>query len=465
MNLTVRVLLSAMMLLQFVIWGAWYSVASIYLPRIGFDSAEIAWVYSLIPISCILAPLIVGTIADRLFPVQRVLGFMHFLGAAFMFLAIWLMSVESPSPVWIIWALFGHTLCYAPTISLAYILAMRNMADPEQDYPSIRVFGTIGWILVALGVWVGGWDDKIEIFYLAGIVSLVLGLFSFLWLPHTPPVKKEKVSVRESLGLDALVLLEDRNYLVFIISSFLLCIPVAFYFQLTGPIIEMIDLPVAWTMSYGQMAEIVFMVVMPFFLLRFGVKWMLIVGMAAWALRYVLFAVGATELVVWMIVAGVLLHGICYDFFFVTGQIYTDRIAPKHIRGQAQGLLLLFTVGLGMFFGALLAGNVMARYTPQESLDLRLQVADKQAEVNAAEQWLEEAEAQQAGEEVIRERNTAIDELNQERKELRLAELKAVDWRWIWGIPAALAGFVMVVFIVFFRNPETEKRPESQTAG
>jgi len=464
MKVTIRVLLSAMMLLQFVIWGAWFSTVNIYLPSIGFDRDDIARVYALIPISCIIAPLIVGTVADRFFPVQRALGSMHFLGAAFMFLAIGLMSADQPEPSWIIWALFGHTLSYAPTIALANTLAMRNMAEPEKDFPSIRVFGTIGWILVGWSVSLGGWDDRIQIFYIAAIVSVVLGCFSFLFLPHPPPIKREKVSIRESLGLDALVLLKNRNYLVFIVSSFLICIPLAFYFQLTAPIIEMIELPPAGTMTYGQMAEIVFMVVMPFFLLRFGVKWMLVVGMGAWVLRYVLFAAGATEATVWMILAGVLLHGICYDFFFVTGQIYTDRVAPKHIRGQAQGLLLLFTVGLGMFFGSFLAGEVAKRYTPQESIALQDQVKNKQDEVNAAEQLLAEAESQKA-EEAIKELNAVIDGLDQERKELRVAELKAIDWRWIWGIPAALAGFVMVVFIVLFRNPETEKRPESQTAG
>jgi hypothetical protein len=209
---------------------------------------------------------------------------------------------------------------------------------------------------------------------------VALGLFS-LTLPHTPPVKDGKVSVKQILGLDALVLLKDKSYLIFLISSLLICIPLAFYYQIAARVVEMAELPVGQTMSYGQMSEIFFMLVMPLFFKRLGVKWMLGVGMLAWVLRYALFAFGAPDQVRWMILVGILMHGICYDFFFVTGQIYTDQAAGPKIRAQAQGLLVLFTLGLGMFIGAQVAGKIEAQHTTLESKDFGAQVVSITAEI------------------------------------------------------------------------------------
>jgi hypothetical protein len=284
-------------------------------------------------------------------------------------------------------------------------------------------------------------------FYLTAGASLGLGLFSFL-LPHTPPAASSgPVSARQILGLDALVLLKNRSYLIFLAASMLICIPLAFYYQITSRVVEMTGLPVGQTMSYGQMSEIFFMLVMPLFFARLGVKWMLAVGMLAWVARYALFALGATDEVRWMILGGVLLHGICYDFFFVTGQIYTDQVAPKEIRGQAQGLLVLFTLGLGMLIGAQVAGRIEAEHTPETSKQYAAQLV-------AAGKALDEVKSKLASDpssKAILEPQIA--KLEEEKKNLRKQELKAIEWKPLWGKPAAFAAIILVLFVVLFRNP------------
>jgi hypothetical protein len=284
-------------------------------------------------------------------------------------------------------------------------------------------------------------------FYLASGAALLLGLMSFT-LPHTPPTQAGRVSVRQILGVDALVMLKDRSYFIFLISSILICIPLAFYYQITSRIVEMSDLPIGRTMSYGQMSEIFFMLVMPLFFARLGVKWMLAVGMLAWVVRYSLFAMGASQQIAWMIIGGIVLHGICYDFFFVTGQIYTDQAAPKQIRAQAQGLLVLFTLGLGMFIGAQVAGRIEARHTPAASKELAGQVAAKAREIDTVSAKL----ASLSG----AERSAAesqIKTLEGQKAALRKAELQAIEWKPLWGKPAVFAGAILLLFVAFFRPP------------
>jgi hypothetical protein len=275
-----------------------------------------------------------------------------------------------------------------------------------------------------------------------------LGLYSFT-LPHVPPpAKGQSVSMRQVFGLDALALLKNRSYLVFLVSSFLICIPLAFYYQLAERTVTAagIDNP-PFKMTFGQMSEIFFMLVMPLFFARLGVKWMLLAGMAAWVLRYALFAIGAPESIQWMILLGVLLHGICYDFFFVTGQIYTDMAAPPQIRAQAQGLLVLFTLGLGMCIGAIVAGRIEKRYTPSE-------VAVMVDEAHATATRVESLQAAALrggaeGEAARKELDAARAKLNEQT----VAYLRKLDWRMIWGIPAAMAAVVMVIFALLFREP------------
>lgn len=508
--------LSAMMFIQFFIWGSWYVAGPNYLGTIGFGPTDFALMYSVGPIAGILSPFFVGMIADRFFSAERLLGVMHILACVAMYGATMLMTADDPSPLAINGLFFLHMLCYFPTLALTNTLALKNMTNPEKQFPLIRVFGTIGWIVAGLilsriamdgsfltrGVFVPEnpdnlvtWDKSVHMFRVAAFSCLALGLYSFT-LPHTPPVKtKGSQTFGQILGKDAFVLFRNRSFLIFMASSFLICIPLAFYYQIASRVVEQTELPIAQTMTYGQMSEIFFMLVMPLFFARLGVKKMLLFGMLAWVIRYVLFALGAPAQATAMIITGVVLHGICYDFFFVTGQIYTDKIAPQKIRSQAQGMLVLFTLGLGMLIGAQTAGQIEKWCTPIETpisqarSDVAAAVADLKVnkdvtleEIKAAaiEQVTKArdavAEAEEEGEAVAgriaRERlifaeaqqkalaalppETGLSDILEERsrikQEHRLAALHAMDWRMIWGIPAIAALIVMVLFLFFFRD-------------
>ncbi|MDH3583372.1 MAG: MFS transporter [Phycisphaerae bacterium] len=367
MDFGISARLSIMMFIQFFVWGAWYVTGPLFLGPLGFTGKDFGWMYSVGPIAGMISPFFVGMIADRLFSTERVLGVMHLGAAGAMIMAIRYMGVDEPDPNMINLMFFVHMLFYFPTLALTNTLALRNMSNAEKQFPLIRVFGTIGWIVAGLVISFFLWDTSITMFHLAAGAALVMGLYSFT-LPHTPPVSTGKApTAGELLGLDALVLLKRPSFAVFMASSFLICIPLAFYYQMASRVVQQADLVPGLTMSYGQMSEIFFMLVMPLFFARLGVKWMLFVGMLAWVVRYALFSLGAADQVVWMILAGVLLHGICYDFFFVTGQIYTDKAAPKEIKGQAQGMLVLFTLGLGMFIGAQIGGWTESYYTPVQT--------------------------------------------------------------------------------------------------
>ncbi len=446
--------LSVMMFLQFFVWGAWYVTAPNFLGSIGFGPADFGWTYSVGPIAGLLTPLFVGMIADRFFSAEKVLGVMHLTGAACMYFAATLMSADNPSPAMINWVFFGHMLAYYPTLALSNTVAMRNMTDPEKEFPYIRVFGTIGWIAAGLLLSVQGWGTQIEMFYLTAGAAAILGIFSF-FLPPTPPETTGKLTVREIFGLDALVLLKDRNYLIFVVSSMLICIPLAFYYQIASRVVEMIDFSqvgfiqtvkdmmqmgdvIGATMALGQVSEIFFMLIMPFFFARLGVKKMLAIGMLAWVVRYALFSIGAADEVRWMVMIGILLHGICYDFFFVTGQIYTDQKAPQPIRAQAQGLLVMLTLGVGMLIGAQTAGFIEGQHTTDESKAFNKQVAAKADEIKAADEAGAPAEK--------------IEELTVEKTALRKQELQAIEWKPLWAKPAAFAGIILVLFVLLFHE-------------
>ncbi len=432
--------LAAMMFVQFFVWGAWYVGAPLYLGKIGFSGTDLGLTYSVGPIAAILSPFFVGMVADRFFNTEKVLGALHVLGGAFMLFAAALMNPESPAAPFTINMIFlAHTLCYFPTLALTNSLAMHHVTDSEKEFPLIRVFGTIGWIVAGVALARLGWGDRIEMFHLAGVSGILMGFYCFS-LPRTPPpLAGKRVSARQLIGADAFVLLRQRSFAVFMVGSFLVCIPLAFYYQLAAKAVRQAGIAdVTQAMSYGQMSEIVFMVLMPLFFKRLGVKWMLAVGMAAWVLRYALFAVGAPDAVRWMMLGGILLHGICYDFFFVTGQIYTDQAAPKEIRAQAQGLLVLFTLGLGTLIGAQVAGMVEERNTPQVSRTLSAEVLDLGGRI---------ARLQEAGggaEEIAA--------LQAEQSAKAAQALQVVDWRSLWMLPAGLAALVMAVFLALFRE-------------
>ena len=466
---SIQLRLSIMMFLQYFIWGAWYVTAPNYLATIGFTASDFGWTYSVGPIAGMLSPFLVGMIADRFFSAQRVLGIMHLVGGLTMFAAAVCMA-QGQSPAIINGVFLGYMLTYYPTLALTNTVALRNMQDPEKQFPRIRVLGTIGWIVAGVSLSYLGWGTQISMFYLVAASALVLGAFSF-FLPHTPPTSQGKVSLRELLGLDALVLLKNRSYLVFMFCSMLICIPLAFYYQITSRMVEMCDFGefgflqalkdmfkmgdvIGATMSLGQLSELFFMLVMPFFFKRLGVKWMLAVGMLAWVARYALFAFGAPDQVRWMVMSGILLHGICYDFFFVTGQIYTDRIAPRAIRGQAQGMLVFFTLGLGMFVGAQVAGMVETRYTTEASQAFAAEIAENQATIETLVEQQIGSESASVQAQIDRIRSETIPQLRKE-------QLNAIDWKPLWGVPTAFAGAVLLIFHIFFKD---NRKPETPTS-
>ncbi len=362
MNRSINARLSAMMFLQFFVWGAWYTTVAVFMTNHGMEDLT-HWPYTVNPVAAIVAPFFLGLIADRYFSTEKVLGVLHLLGG----LVMLVVPSTSGAPTVFILLLLLYNLCYMPTLGLANSLAFHNITDQEKQFPRIRVFGTIGWIVAGLfisfvlGLFVGDvLPEQTPLpLYTTGVASILLGLYSFT-LPHTPPpAAGEKVSVRSILGLDALKQLGSRPFYVFIISSLLICIPLAAYYNFTQIFLEATGFTnIAGTQTLGQMSEVVFMLLMPFFFVRLGVKWMLVAGMGAWVLRYVLFALAAPASVFWIIILGILLHGICYDFFFVTGQIYVDKKSTAAIRGQAQGFLVFVTYGVGMLIGAQVAGNV-----------------------------------------------------------------------------------------------------------
>jgi nucleoside transporter len=355
--------LSAMMFLQFFIWGAWYTSVAVYMTAEGMETLT-HWPYTVNPIAAIIAPFFLGLVADRFFATEKVLGVLHLLGG----LVMLLVPQFSGAPLAFILLLLLYNLCYMPTLGLANSLAFHNIRSQEKQFPLIRVFGTIGWIVAGLFVSFvlkafvtdGRLPEQTPMpIYTAAVASILLGLYSFT-LPHTPPpAAGQRVSIRSIVGLDALQQLGSKPFYVFLVSSFLICIPLAAYYNFTQLFLEATGFKnIAGTQTLGQMSEVIFMLLMPVFFSRLGVKWMLLVGMGAWVLRYVLFALAAPDTILWMIILGILLHGICYDFFFVTGQIYVDKKSTPEIRGQAQGMLVLVTYGVGMLIGAQVAGNL-----------------------------------------------------------------------------------------------------------
>lgn len=383
----VRTRLSVMMFLEFFVWGAWYVSMTGFISQTEMGGLTGA-AYTVGPLAAIIAPFFLGMVADRFFSSERVLACLHILGGVFLFAAPFTampFTLEPPPDSASLFykvfvhdlaaytqpftlCLFGHMLCYMPTLGLTTSLAFHHLENQERDFPMVRVLGTIGWIIGNIAVSIlPGADKSPGQFYLAGSAGILLGLYS-LTLPHTPPPSKGKpTSFGQILGTDSFRLFRNPSYAVFIICSFLICIPLAGYYQQARNFVEFAGLKVfgsaTFTMSFGQMSEIVFMLLMPLFFARLGVKWMLLVGMAAWVARYGLFAAAAGQQagpdavvtqysILSLIFLGILLHGICYDFFFVTGMIYVDKRATQDIRHQAQGILVLVTQGLGLGLGA-----------------------------------------------------------------------------------------------------------------
>lgn len=368
MKSSIRTLLSSMMFLEFFIWGGWFVTMGTYLAtELGADGAQIGQAYMTQAFGAIIAPFIFGLIADRFFAAQRVLGVLHIAGAVLMYLAAQADSFASFYPYILV-----YMIIYMPTLALVNSVSFRQMDDPSKQFAGVRVWGTVGWIVAGMLIgYVLMWEASNMLkytFYLAGGASALLGIFSF-FLPHTPPNvdKNEKPTIGDIVGIEALSLLKNRNFLVFFMSSVLICVPLAFYYQNANLFLNDVGMAnAAGNMTWGQVSEVVFMLLLPVFLKRYGLKITLMVGMLAWVIRYALFAYGDADSMIWMLFLGILLHGICYDFFFVSGQIYTDFKAGEKVKSSAQGLITLATYGVGMLIGFWLAGKI---YDWQELAD------------------------------------------------------------------------------------------------
>jgi nucleoside transporter len=403
MSPSVRLKLSVMMFLQYFVWGCWYVTMGTYLLQtLKFDGSQTGLAYGATALAAMISPFFVGMVADRFFSTERILAALHLIGAVLLFYVSTLTTFGTFYPV-----LIAYTLCYMPTLALTNSLSFHHMTDPGKLFPGVRVLGTIGWIAAGLLVGFLDLERSAAMFQIAAGASVVLSLYS-LALPHTPPAKLgHAVTPRDILGLDALALMKERSFTIFVLGSFLVCIPLQFYYAFANPFLNQLGVEnAAGKMTMGQMSEIFFMLVMPWFFVRLGVKWMLIVGMLAWSVRYLLFAWGDPGALVWMLYLGILLHGICYDFFFVTGQIYVDKKAPGTLRGAAQGFIAFVTLGAGMFIGSWLSGQIVAGYVTGTAAD-----------------------------------GTVL-----------------YDWARIWLVPAAMAGFVLVLFALFFQD-RNDARP------
>jgi len=363
MKLTTRLQLSTMMFLNFFVWGAWFVTMGTYLKSItGVTDVQVGLAYGTQSLGAIIAPFIIGLIADRYFAAQKILGVLHLLGAGLMYYISTLDNFSAFYP-----ALLVYMILYMPTLALVNAVSFKQMHSPEKQFSNVRVWGTIGWIVAGLIIAWLAWEQKKTLtstFQLSAIVSVVLGIFSFT-LPDTPPAKAgSKTSFREIIGLDAIGLLKDKNFLIFFLASLFICVPLAFYYQETNIFLNELNVKgAAGKMTLGQMSETLFLFLMPLFFVRLGVKKMLLIGMAAWAIRYLFFAFGNTGSGMWMLYAGIILHGICYDFFFVTGHIYTNERAGERIRSSAQGMITLATYGVGMLIGFWFAGLIAEKYS------------------------------------------------------------------------------------------------------
>ncbi|WP_304516445.1 nucleoside permease [Cecembia rubra] len=412
MSLTLRIKLSLMMFLEFFVWGSWYVTMGTFLGmNLQASGAQVGSAFSTQSFGAIIAPFIIGLIADKFFNAEKILGALHILGAVALFLAYQATSFQEFYPF-----IFIYMILYMPTLALVNSVSFRQMKDPEKEFSPIRVWGTIGWITSGLTIsYVFFWDavDNMNAgmlkntFLMASIASMILGLYSFT-LPKTPPKaeKGQKVKLSNILGLDAIGLFKDKNYAVFFVSSILICIPLAFYYQNANPFLAEIGVSdPTGKMTIGQISEALFLLLLPVFFKRFGLKKTLIVGMLAWVVRYALFSIGDADSGLYLLIIGIALHGICYDFFFVSGQIYTDAKAGEKFQSSAQGLITLATYGVGMLIGFAIAGQVSDLY---KSIDGRH------------------------------------------------------AWETIWMIPSGIAILVVIFFAVMFKNESVSKEIQNK---
>lgn len=393
MKFKVGTSLSLMMFLEYFVWGAWYVTMSTYMTiHLKSSDVQIGAAYSALAIATMISPFFVGMIADRYFSAQKLMGVLHLIGAALLYLA-----TKITDNTVFYWLILLYSLLYMPTIALSNTVAFNQMKDPGKQFPLIRVFGTLGWIAAGFLIGTLGIEKTEYTFIMAAAVSAVYGLFSFL-LPNTPPAAAnvQQVSAAKAIGSDAIVLFRNRSYLIFFVAAILICIPLSFYYGFANKFLVEIGMQdAAGKMILGQISEGVFILAIPFLFNRIGVKNMLILGMTAWLLRYLAFGYGDMGAGEWMLYAGIVLHGVCYDFFFVTGYMYTEKKAGAKIKNSAQQLFTFATYGVGMFIGTWFSGFVAESYKITDSTH---------------------------------------------------------NWLGIWLVPAYIAAAVLVLFILFFRE-------------
>jgi nucleoside transporter len=392
MKMKTGVQLAFMMFVEYFIWCSWYVTMGTYMgENLHSSGVQIGAAYSALAIATMISPFFIGMVADRYFAAQRIMGVMHLLGAVLLFFAS---TIKDNAAFY--WVILLYSLLYMPTIALSNSVAFHQMDDPGRQFPWIRVFGTIGWIIAGLLVGNLGWEKSASTFHLAAAASLLLGLTSF-FLPNTPP-KGVATDASASLGTQAFVLFRDKPYLIFFIAAILVCIPLSFYYGFANPFLNELGMKnAAGKMILGQLSEGLFIMAIPFLFNSIGVKKMLLLGMTAWILRYICFAYGNIDTGTWMLYAGIILHGVCYDFFFVTGYMYTEKKAGERIKNAAQGLFTFATYGLGMFIGTWFSGFVVDSHSITDSPIPH-------------------------------------------------------DWKAIWLVPAYIAAGVLVYFILFFRE-------------
>lgn len=353
MKSSIRIQLSLLMFLQYFIWGAWYVTMGTYIfSNLKADAVQVGSAYANLSIAAIVSPFVIGLIADRFFAAEKVMGILHLSGAVVLY---YISTVQNFNSFW--WLILLYTLLYMPTISLANSISFTQMNDSRKEFPGVRVLGTAGWIVSGLLIGFMDIESSALTFRIAAGCSLLLGVFSF-FLPNTPP-SKEKAKLSSILGLDALILFKVKSFTIFFVASILICIPLAFYYGFTNPFLNDIGMEnAAGKMTLGQASEFLFMLMIPLLFTHLGVKKMLLLGMSAWVVRYLFFAFGDINSGMWMLYGGIILHGICYDFFFVTGQIYIDSKAGESIKSAAQGLITFATYGVGLLIGSYVSGFI-----------------------------------------------------------------------------------------------------------
>ena len=453
--------LSVMMFLQFFAWGSWFATLALAMGNNDL-AAFIGGAYESAPIAAIFAPLFLGLIADRLFSSERVMGVLMLIGGGIMCAIAILAPQGAEKGGQIVWLMIAYMLCYMPTLGLGNTITFTHL--PQELFPKARVWGTIGWIVAGLTLGIAGWSASLNIFWIAAVSSIALGVYSFT-LPHTPPPAKGKpIDIGSLLMLDALKLLKNPPFLVFAICSMLICIPLGYYYGQTSAFLGAAGFKqAASTMTLGQMSEIVFMLLIPFFFRRLGVKLMLLVGMGCWVLRYVLFSFGAPEQVTWMLLMGVALHGICYDFFFVTGFIYTDKKAPAEVRSQAQSLLVFLTQGLGMFFGFRMAFGGNWPFTTIPLPNNFGVYGAAPANHAALMENIKATAGSQPAPSFLESMAGMFGKGYPEGVNPELVTQAMTEWKYYWLFPAGMAAVIAVIFLLFFRDNVDPAEGETKT--